>query len=134
MQSGLINKIAATSAEVTDAEGLAHICSHSGLFLVIRGDKGYCVNSDKTTLRRKGCHDATIKKANMKGKDTKEDGWLSAMRSPYERVFAHRNRRFDYRGLQKVQLGMRALTFNLKRVMMLGFENINLLPAQDKSA
>ena len=93
--------------------------------------KGYCVNPDKTTLRRKGCHDATIKKANMKGKDAKKDGWLSAMRSPYERVFAHRNRCVRYRGLKKVQfqVGMRALTSNLKRVMMLGFENINLVSA-----
>ncbi len=106
------------------------------LLLVIRGDKGYCVNPAKTTLKRKGCHDATIKKATMKGKDAKKDGWLSAMRSPYEPVFAHRNRRVRYRGLQKVQFqpGIRALTFNLKRVITLDFENINLLPAQDKSA
>ena len=90
------------------------------------------MNPAKTTLRRKGCHDATIKKANMKSKDAKKDGWLSAMRSPYERVFAHRNRRVCYRGLKKVQfqVGIRALTFNLKRVMMLGFENINLVPDQ----
>ena len=89
--------------------------------------KGYCVNPAKTTIKRKGCHDATIKK----GKDAKKDGWLSAMRSPYERVFAHRNRRVRYRGLQKVQFqpGIRTLTFNLKRVITLGFENINLVPA-----
>ena len=30
MQSGLINKVAATSAEVTDAEGLAHVCPGGG--------------------------------------------------------------------------------------------------------
>ncbi len=64
------------------------------------------------------------------------------MRSAYERVFAHRNRRVDYRGLQKVQsqVGMRVLTFNRKRVMTLGFEDIdrlgfediNLIPAQGK--
>ena len=83
------------------------------------------MNPAKTTLKRKGCHDATIKKANRKGKDAKKDRWLSAMRSPYERVFAYRNRRVRYRGLQKVQLGIRALTFNLKRVIALDFENIN---------
>ena len=87
------------------------------------------MNPAKTTLKRKGCHDATIKKANMKGKDAKKDGWLSAMRSPYERVFAHRNRRVRYKGLKKVRLGIRALTFNLKRVIVLGFENINLVSA-----
>lgn len=42
------------------------------------------------------------------------------MRSPYERVFAHRNKRVSYRGLKKVQLqvGIRALVFNLKRVVV----------------
>jgi len=53
------------------------------------------------------------------------------MRSPYERVFAHRNRRVRYRGLEKVQfqVGIRALTFNLKRMIILDFNNINLVPA-----
>ena len=128
MQSGLINKVAATSAEVTDAEGVSHVCPKDG---AVFGDKGYCVDPAKTTLKRKGCHDATIKKTNMKGKDRRKDGWLSAMRSPYERVFAHRNKRVRYRGLEKVQfqVGIRALAFNLKRVMALGVQNIDLLPA-----
>ena len=67
----------------------------------------------------------------MKGKDRRKDGWLSAMRSPYERVFAHRNKRVRYRGLKKVQfqVGVRALVFNLKRVMALGISKIELLPA-----
>ena len=128
MQSGLVNKVAATSAEVTDAEGLAHICPTGG---AVFGDKGYCVRPAQRTLKRKGCHDATIKKNNMKGKDRRKDGWLSAMRSPYERVFAHRNRRVRYRSLEKVQfqVGIRALVFNLKRVMTLGIQEIELLPA-----
>ena len=67
----------------------------------------------------------------MKGKDRRKDSWLSAMRSPYERVFAHRNKRVRYRGLEKVQfqVGIRALTFNLKRVMALGIVKIDLLPS-----
>ena len=67
----------------------------------------------------------------MKGKDHRKDSWLGAMRSPYERVFAHRNKRVRYRGLKKVQfqVGIRALVFNLKRVMTLGIPNIDLLPA-----
>ena len=72
---------------MTVAEGLAHACPMGVLFLARRGT---CVNPTKTTLKRKGCHDATIKKASMKGRDTKKYRWLSAMRSPYERVFAHR--------------------------------------------
>lgn len=128
MQSGLINKIAATSAEVTDADGLSHVCPKGG---AVFGDKGYCVRPAQRILKRKGCHDATIKKNNMKEKDRRKDGWLSAMRSPYERVFAHRNKRVRYRGLKKVQFqaGIRALVFNLKRVVALGIQKIDLLPA-----
>jgi IS5 family transposase len=128
MQSGLINKVAATSAEVTDADGVLHICPNGG---AVFGDKGYCVRPAQRTFKRKGCHNATIKKNNMKGKDRRKDGWLSAMRSPYERVFAHRNKRVRYRGLEKVQfqVGIRALVFNLKRVMALGIQRIDLLPA-----
>ncbi len=128
MQSGLINKVAATSAEVTDANGLAHVCPAGG---AVFGDKGYCVRPAQRTLKRKGCHNATIKKNNMKGKNRHKDGWLSAMRSPYERVFAHRSNRVRYRGVKKVQfqVGIRALVFNLKRVMALGIQRIELLPA-----
>ena len=128
MQSGLINKAAATSAEVSDAQGLSCVCPRGG---AVFGDKGYCIRPAQEILKRRGCHDATIKKNNMKGKDRRKDGWLSAMRSPYERVFAHRNRRVRYRGLAKVQfqVGIRALVFNLKRVMTLGIQEIDLLPA-----
>ncbi len=37
MQSGLINKVAATSAAITDAGGVAHACSGGGAAF---GDKG----------------------------------------------------------------------------------------------
>lgn len=128
MQSGLINKVAATSDEVSDAHGLSHVCPNGG---AVFGDKGYCVRPAQETLKRKSCHDATIKKNNMKEKNRRKDGWLSALRSPYERVFAHRNKRVRYRGLAKVQfqVGIRALAFNLKRVINLGIEKIQLLPA-----
>ena len=128
MQSGLVNKVAATSAEVTDADGLSHICPKGG---AVFGDKGYCVRPAQRILKRRGCHNATIKKNNMKGKDRRKDGWLAAMRSPYERVFAHRNRRVRYRSIEKVQfqVGIRALVFNLKRVITLGVQTIDLQPA-----
>ena len=128
MQSGLINKAAATPGDKTDAKGLSHICPSGG---AVFGDKGYCIRPAQRILKSRGCHDATIKKNNMKGKDRRKDSWLSAMRSPYERVFAHRNRRVRYRGLKKVQfqVGIRALVFNLKRVITLGIQQIHLLPA-----
>ncbi len=125
MQSGLINKVAATSAEVTDAQGFQHVCPNGG---AVYADKGYGLNPVKITLKRKGCHDGTIKKNNMKEKNRDKDRWLSAIRAPYERVFAQRNKKVRYRGLVKVQfqVGIRALVFNLKRLMTLGIERITL--------
>jgi len=128
MQSGLINKVAATSAEVTDADGLSHVCPKSG---AVFGDKGYCVEPAQETIKRNGRHNATIKKNNMKGKNRQKDGWISAMRSPYERVFSHCNKRVRYRGLAKVQfqVGARALAFNIRRLVSLGISTLNLAPA-----
>ena len=125
MQSGLINKMAATSAEVTDAQGLSHVCPKSG---AVYADKGYCVSPAKITLKRNGCHDSTIKKNNMAGKNKDKDRWISGIRSPYERVFAHRNKRVRYKSLAKVQfqVGVRALCFNLKRLIVLGVERVEL--------
>lgn len=125
MQSGLINKVAATSAGVTDAHGFQHVCPKGG---AVYADKGYGLNPVKITLKRKGCHDGTIKKNNMKEKNRDKDRWLSAIRAPYERVFAHRNKKVRYRGLVKVQfqVGIRALVFNLKRLMTLGVDRITL--------
>ena len=124
-QSGLINKVAATSAEVTDAQGFRHVCPDGG---AVYGDKEYGLNPVKATLRQKGGHDATIKKNNMKEKNHHKDRWLSAIRAPYERVFAHRNKKVRYRGLVKVQfqVGVRALVFNLKRLMTWGINQITL--------
>jgi IS5 family transposase len=128
MQSGLINKVAATSAEVTDAKGLKNVCPDGG---AVYADKGYCVSPAQTTLRSKNCHDCTIKKTNMNGKNKDKDKWLSKIRSPYERVFAHRNKRVRYKRLHKVQfqVGIKALVFNLKRLIVLGVERIELLAA-----
>lgn len=39
----------------------------------VYGDKGYCTKS-------KGCHVATIKKKNMKGKNKELDKWYSHLR------------------------------------------------------
>jgi len=126
MQSGLINKIAITPANVTDARGLKHVCPRSG---AVYGDKGYCVKPAVEIMDKRGVHNATIKLNHMKAKDRDKDRWLTKIRSPYERVFSQRNRRVRYRGVAKNQFAgfMRAIVFNLKRLIHLpspeeGFE------------
>ena len=61
MRSSLVNRVAATSAEVTHAAGLAYVCPNGG---VICADKGYCGRDEIDTLDANGCHDATFKRDN----------------------------------------------------------------------
>ena len=100
MQSGLINKIAITPANLTDARGMKHVCPNQG---AVYADKGYCTQPAKATAIGKGVHLAAIKKNNMQGKNRDLDRWYSGIRSPYERVFSQRNNRVRYRGVEKNQ-------------------------------
>ena len=125
MQSGLINKVSVRPANEPDAKILKHVCPSQG---AVFGDKGFCTSDAQQVLKNRGCHDATIKKNNMKGKDKDKDRWLSKMRSPYERIFSQKRRRVRYRGIAKNQFSgfMEALSFNLKRLVVL--ESPPLIP------
>lgn len=126
MQSGLINKVAATPANVDDANGLRHVCPSQGAVIA---DKGYCTAPAQQTIRRKRCHSAAIKKNNMIGKNRDKDRWLSKMRAPYERVFSKRSKRLRYRGQAKAQfqVACNAICHNLKRLTVLGVEKIPIV-------
>jgi transposase, IS5 family len=126
MQSGMINKVAVTPANVTDAQGLKNVCPSQG---AIYADKGYCVAPAKKIAARKGCHLAAIKKNNMKGKNLDQDRWYSKIRAPYERVFSGDPKRVRYKGVAKNQFAvfMQGICFNLKRLLIIS------LPFQEKA-
>jgi len=125
MQTGLINKIAITSANITDAYGYKHVCPSQGATYL---DKGYCINPAYTVAKAKGVHLAAIQKNNMKSKNKDKDKWYSSLRSPYERVFSQREKRVRYRGVAKNQFAafMHAICFNLKRLTVLSPPNLKL--------
>ena len=50
MQSGLINKVAITPANLTDAKGIKHVCPSGG---AIYADKGYCTKDAKKFAYKK---------------------------------------------------------------------------------
>lgn len=118
MQSGLINKVAVSPANETDAQGLERVCPQQG---AVYADKGYCVKPAQNTLKAMGCHDATIKKNNMKTKNKDLDKWHTKLRCPYERVFSQLNHRVRYVGISKNQFSafMFSICFNLKRLLVL---------------
>lgn len=125
MQSGLVNKVAITPANVTDASGFKHVCPSGGASYL---DKGYCVNPVPKIAKAKGVHLVAIQKNNMKGKNKDRDRWVSSVRSPYERVFSQREKRVRYRGIAKNQFAafMQAICFNLKRLTVLDPPNLCL--------
>ena len=118
MQSGLINKIAVTPADVTDANGIKHVCPSN---TIIYADKGYCINPSTTTIKAKNCENATIRKNNMASKNKEQDKVRSQMRAPYERVFSKRSKRVRYKSVMKVQFqsAMGAICHNCKRLIQL---------------
>ena len=125
MQTGLINKVAVTPANKTDAAGFAHVCPSTGATIV---DKGYCVNPAPRIAKSRGVHLSAIQKNNMKGENKDRDRWYSSIRSPYERVFSQREKRVRCRGVAKNQFAvfMSAICFNLKRITVLNIPNICL--------
>lgn len=119
MQSGLINKVAVTPANVMDAKGLKNVCPNQG---AVYADKAYCNKTAKRHAAKRNCHLAAIKKNNMKDKNKDLDRWYSGIRAPYERVFSGQRKRVRYCGIAKNQFAvfMEAICFNLKRLCVLG--------------
>ena len=112
----MINKVAITPANVSDAKALKHICPSQG---AIYGDKGYCTKHARKAALSKSLHLAAIKNNNMKNKNKDQDRFYSKIRSPYERVFSKQNKRVRYLGIAKNQFAefMNAFCFNLKRLI-----------------
>jgi len=118
MQSGLINKVAITPANVTDSQGFKHVCPKQG---AVYADKGYCTSPAKTAARANKVHLGAVKKNNMLGKNYDLDKYYTKLRSPFERVFSQDNKRVRYIGIAKNQFAtfMNAICFNLKRLCVL---------------
>jgi IS5 family transposase len=118
IQSGLINKVAVTPANVTDGKGFKNVCPDSG---AVYADKGYCTSPSKIAASARGIHLAAVKKNNMLGKNFDLDKYYTKIRSPLEHVFSKQRRRTKYLGISKNQFSefMYAICFNLKRLMVI---------------
>ena len=113
----MIERIAATPANISDQEGFAHVCPRNGE--MVFADKAYCLAKAQDAMKKRGACSAAILKQNMKAKNKDLDRWRSAMRSPHEGVFSKFEKRARYRGLVKVQmqLFMDAIVWNVKRLV-----------------
>ncbi|MDH5725141.1 MAG: transposase, partial [Nitrospira sp.] len=77
-QSGLINTMATTSANLPDAQGLRHVCPTQG---AIYGDTGYCTAPARQTAAQRNCHLAAIQRNNMRSKNRDRDRWYTHLRA-----------------------------------------------------
>lgn len=118
IQSGMINKVAVTPANLTDAKGMALVLPKQG---AVYADKGYCTSPAKIAAARKNVHLCAVKKNNMQGKNFDLDKYYTKIRSPFERVFSKDNKRLRYIGIAKNQFAefMKAICFNLRRLTVL---------------
>jgi IS5 family transposase len=119
MGSGLIKDIAVTPANVTDQDGLKHVCPDSGM---VFADKQYCCKKAQKIMKANSCHSGAIMKNNMLAKNKDKDKWISRMRAPFEGVFSKFMKRARYRTTAKVQMQafLEAIVFNLKRLVVIG--------------
>ena len=119
MGSMLIDRIAATPANISDQAGFAHVCPRSGE--MVFADKAYCLKPAQTAMKKRGAHSAAILRNNMKSKNKDLDKWRSKMRSPFECLFSKFEKRARYRGLAKMQfqLFMDAIVWNVKRLVVI---------------
>lgn len=118
IQSGLINKVAVTPANIPDSQGFKHICPKQG---AVYADKGYCGYKVRNVALVRNVHLAAVKKNNMKGKNFDLDKYYTKIRSPLERVFSQDNKRVRYVGVVKNLFAafMGAICFNLRRLCVL---------------
>ena len=114
MQSGMINRVAVTPANVTDADGARHVMPRSGAACT---DKGY-VGAIREMLRR-GVHPMVILRNNMALKNRDLDRWITKLRAPYEGTFSKQNKRARYKGVVKNQGAefLHAIAFNFRRLL-----------------
>ena len=111
MQSGMITKVAVTSAN--DSDGVKHILPRSG---AVTGDKGFIGE-----ILRRGLHPMIIKRNNMKDKNFDLNKWISKLWAPYEGTFIKQNKRVHYRGIVKNQGAefLYAIAYNFRKLIVL---------------
>jgi len=118
MQSGMINNVKVTKANVTDDnhEAVKAVLPSQG---AVTGDKGFV--GAISAIEEAGCHSMIILKDNMNDKNKDKDRFISKIRAPFEGVFSKQQRRVRYKGTDKNQAAeyLYAIGFNFRRLLVL---------------
>ena len=84
IRNPVVNKVAVTPANITDAKGMKHICPDGG---TVYADKAYCTNHAEHVATKKSGTLRAVKKNNMKGKDRKTA--ILVVSAPHMKAFLH---------------------------------------------
>jgi IS5 family transposase len=118
MQSGMINKVKVTKANINDddEETVKTILPSQG---AVTGDKGFV--GAIPAIKESGLHPMIILKNNMANKNKDLDRFITKLRSPFEGVFSKQQKRTRYKGVAKNQSAefLYAIAHNLKRLLVL---------------
>jgi IS5 family transposase len=116
--SGLIEKVWTTRANVNDAEAFKYVCPEGKRVLA---DRAYDTENVRSILKRRRCQDGVLRLTKRKDFDRERNKALSKQRAPWEHVFSKMSKRTRYMGLAKthLQVLMEAIVHNLKRLVTL---------------
>ena len=118
IDSGLIEKVWVTPANVNDADGFKFVCPTETRVLA---DRGYDTEHVREILRQKHCEDGVMRLTRRKDFDKERNKAISKKRAPWEHVFSKMSRRTRYMGVAKTYLQalMEAIVHNMKRFVLL---------------
>ena len=118
MNSGMINRVKVTKANITDdnKEAVKSVLPSQG---AVAGDKGFVGAID--TIKENNCHAMVILKNNMKEKNPDKDKFITKLRAPFESVFSKQEKRVRYKGTDKNQAAefLYAMAYNFRRLLVL---------------
>ena len=116
--SGWIEKVWVTPANVNDADGFKYVCPIEKRVLA---DRGYDTWKVRGILKDRGCEDGVMRLTRRKDFDKERNKRLSKKRAPWEHVFSKMSRRTRYMGTARtsMQALMEAIVHNMKRIVAL---------------
>jgi len=125
MKYGLINKVAATPANILDFQVFDKLCPNQGM---VFADEGYDYQAVYERLKQNNCASGIIQQQDRKNRNRDLNSWRTKVRAPFESTFSKKNKYAKYQTLAKVQFQVIAesIVYNLKKA-------VRIIPTQTLS-
>jgi IS5 family transposase len=126
VDSGLIERLWVTAANVNDAEVFNRVCPRGKEVLA---DRGYDNENVRRIMAERRCQDGVMRLKHRRDFDKERNKELSKRRAPWEHVFSKMSRRTRYMGLRRTYLQalMEGIVHNVKRLIALEGEYLPVM-------